>query len=59
MIRRILAVVLPILVAVAVPAAPASAQGAVLGDEAAGDLRYRIDDQGHRIEDGVAVEVDG
>ncbi|WP_010550544.1 Na+/H+ antiporter subunit D [Brachybacterium paraconglomeratum] len=33
--------------------------GAVLGDEAAGDLRYRIDDQGHRIEDGVAVEVDG
>ncbi|WP_062800383.1 family 1 glycosylhydrolase [Williamsia muralis] len=33
MIRRILAVVLPILVAVAVPAAPASAQGSVLGDD--------------------------
>ena len=33
--------------------------GAVLGDEAAGDLRYRIDDQGQRIEDGVTAEVDG
>ncbi len=33
--------------------------GAVLGDEAAGDLRYQIDDQGQRIVDGVAAEEDG
>jgi multicomponent Na+:H+ antiporter subunit D len=33
--------------------------GAVLGDDAAGDLRYRIDDQGQRLDDGIAQEVDG
>ncbi|MBB5830482.1 Na+/H+ antiporter subunit D [Brachybacterium aquaticum] len=30
--------------------------GAVIGDEAAGELRYRIDDEGHRLDDGVVVE---
>ena len=33
--------------------------GAVLGDEAAADLRYRIDDQGTRLDDGAAQEVGG